>query len=119
MRIVPVSNTAHMLIRCGVSSLKQTLPTNIRQNLYFIYKEAVTNAARHSNADTVSVSLKKSADGFEMCIADNGTVQAKDYKTSGLGTSNMHMRAEKMGGKLEISRENGYCVVVRLRDLNG
>lgn len=95
-------------------NLKKNLPTNIRQNLYLIYKEAVTNAAKHSNGDTLSVILKKSGAGLEMHICDNGTAAAKNYKTTGSGTSNMQMRAEKIGGTLEIIRENGYCVHLRL-----
>lgn len=98
-------------------SLRQNLPTYIRQNLYLIYKEAVTNAAKHSNGDTISVSLKKSAALFEMRICDNGTTEEKGWKTTGQGVSNMQMRAEKIGGKVEISREDGYCVVLYLKTL--
>lgn len=96
---------------------KQNLPTHIRQNLYLIYKEAVTNAAKHSNGDTVSISLKKSGAGFEMRIRDNGTAAEKTWATTGLGTANMRMRAEKMGGTLEISRENGYCVTLKVKSI--
>lgn len=99
-------------------SLKQNLSTNIRQNLYLIFKEAVTNAAKHTNGDTLTVSLKKSGEGFEMRISDNGQVIEKTYKTTGLGTSNMQMRAEKIGGKLEINRENGFCVTLRMRHMD-
>lgn len=95
-------------------SLKQSLSTEIRQNLYLLYKEAVTNAAKHTNGDTVLVHLKKSPSGFEMSIHDNGQVAEKNYKTTGLGTSNMQMRAQKMGGTLEVSRENGFNVVLRM-----
>jgi signal transduction histidine kinase len=98
-------------------SLRQNLPTHIRQNLYLIYKEAVTNAAKHSNGDTVSISLKKSGASFEMRICDNGTTEEKTWKTTGQGVSNMQMRAEKIGGQVEISRTDGYCVVLRLRGL--
>ncbi len=98
-------------------SLKHNLPTHIRQNLYLIYKEAVTNAAKHSNGDLLTASLKKIPTGFEMRICDNGRVEEKAYKTTGSGTSNMQMRAEKIGGTLEISRENGFCVVLRLQGL--
>ena len=98
-------------------SLKQNLPTHVRQNIYLIFKEAVTNAAKHTNGDTVTVGLKQSVEGFEMRICDNGQVQEKMYKTTGLGTSNMQMRAEKIGGRLEISRGNGFCVVVRVERL--
>ncbi len=94
--------------------LKQNLPTQIRQNLYLIYKEAVTNAARHSNGDFVSIALKKWGNGLEMQVFDNGAVAEKTYKTTGLGASNMRLRAEKMGGTLEIKREGGFCVLVRV-----
>ncbi len=98
-------------------SLKQNLPTNIRQNIYLLYKEAITNAAKHTNGDMVTVSLKKTGEGFEMRICDNGQVEEKGYKTTGLGTSNMQMRAEKIGGNLEITREDGFCVVLRMGGL--
>ncbi|MCB0529164.1 MAG: hypothetical protein KDC65_11845 [Saprospiraceae bacterium] len=96
---------------------KHNLPTDIRQNLYLIYKEAVTNAARHSNGDFVSVLLQKTASGFEMHIVDNGRVVEKTWKTTGSGTSNMLMRAEKIGAALEISREDGFCVILRMKTL--
>ncbi|MFN0213959.1 MAG: triple tyrosine motif-containing protein [Saprospiraceae bacterium] len=98
-------------------SLKQNLPTNIRQNIYLIYKEAITNAAKHTNGDMVTVSLKKKGTGFEMRICDNGKVEDKGYKTTGLGTSNMQMRAGKIGGKLEITGEGGFCVVLHMGGL--
>ena len=61
-------------------NLKQNLPADIRQNLYLIYKEAVTNAAKHSNGDTLLVTMKKSGTGFEMRICDNGTTAEKACK---------------------------------------
>lgn len=102
-------------IQTELLNVRQILPANIRQSLYLIYKEAVTNAAKHSNGDTVSVSLKKSGAGFEMRIRDNGTAAEKTWTTTGSGTANMQMRAEKIGGTLEIGRENGYCVTLRVK----
>lgn len=99
-------------------NLKQNLPADIRQNLYLIYKEAVTNAAKHSNGDMLLVTMKKSGAGFEMRICDNGTTAEKAYKTTGSGTGNMHMRAEKIGGTLEINRNTGFCVILNLQALN-
>lgn len=98
-------------------SLKQNLTTNTRQNLYLIYKEAITNAAKHSNGDMVMVSLKKIGTGFEMRICDNGNMTEKSYKTTGLGTSNMQLRAEKLGGTMTISRDKGFCVVLGIGKL--
>lgn len=62
---------------------------------------SVTNATKHTNGDWVEIQLQTTDRGLELRIADNGTVMEKGYKTTGLGTSNMHMRAEKIGGKLE------------------
>ena len=97
----------------GQINPKQNMPAQFRQSLYLIFKEAVTNSIKHSNGDLLTVSFKKQAAGFEMRICDNGKVPEKTYVTTGSGTSNMRIRAEKIGGSLEINRENGFCVVVR------
>lgn len=54
-----------------------------------------------------------------MRVYDNGQTAEKAYKTTGLGTSNMQMRAEKIGAILEITRENGFCVTLRLLKFTG
>jgi signal transduction histidine kinase len=64
----------------------------------------------------VHISIKKTGAGMEMRICDNGTLEAKTYKTTGSGTANMQMRAEKIGGTIQISREKGYCVVLVVSD---
>jgi signal transduction histidine kinase len=96
--------------------LQKNMPANIRQNLYLIYKEAITNIAKHSDANRVRIKLQKwGQNGLEMQIADNGNAVEKAYKTTGSGTSNMQMRAEKIGGTLEIIRTNGFCVRLRVK----
>ncbi|MEZ4959355.1 MAG: two-component regulator propeller domain-containing protein [Saprospiraceae bacterium] len=94
---------------------KKTLPVDVRQNLYLICKETLTNIAKHSNGDAVQVSLTRTGEVFEMRISDNGRVEEKPYKTTGLGLSNMRMRAERLGGSIEFSTENGFCVSVRIK----
>lgn len=93
--------------------LKQELTTDVRQNLYLIFKEAVTNAAKHTNGDTVNIRLRKSTECFEMLIHDNGRVEEKTYKTTGLGQSNMRMRAEAIGATLEIDVKDGFQIRLR------
>lgn len=95
--------------------LKKNRPVDVRQNLYLISKEALANIARHSNGDAVQVSLSRTGDLFEMRISDNGRVAEKNYKTTGLGLSNMRMRAERLGGTIEFSTENGFSVSVRFK----
>ncbi len=96
-------------------ALTKNMPAHIRQNLYLIYKEALTNIAKHSNAAKVQVKLHKfGANGLEMSIQDNGEVKQKDYKTTGLGLSNMRMRAEQIGATFHVDPSNGFLIVVQL-----
>ncbi len=106
-------------IHCDIEhfniDLGANIPTDIRQNLYLIYKEAITNVAKHSNGDTVFVAMKRSKGQFEMCIRDNGKVEEKNYKPSGMGQSNMKMRAHRIGASLQTIKENGYEINLKMK----
>lgn len=96
-------------------ALTKNIPSQIRQALYLIYKEAITNCAKHSKGDRVQVRLQKFGNkGLEMSIHDNGEVQEKNYKTTGLGLSNMRMRAEQIGGTFLVDTTQGFLIVVQI-----
>lgn len=102
------------------------LAGNIRQDLYFIYKEAINNIARHSDATLVEIELEQFAQTFEMFIRDNGnggnptsgagknTTHRVTAKT-GQGTENMRMRAQRLGGELTIDNRVGYTLTLRTK----
>lgn len=97
----------------------QRMPVNIRQNLYFIFKESINNVAKHSNASLVDISLGNFGNAFEMIIQDNGTkIQPKLNYKNGQGLSNLQMRAERINAKLNISRHNGFSIQLKMRRLN-
>jgi len=83
---------------------------DIRQNVYLIFKEAVNNAAKHSNGDRLDVRLKQTPQILSLTVADNGAVDQSQIKTSGTGLSNLKMRAKRIGGELSIDWENGVEV---------
>ena len=93
----------------------QKLPVNIRQNLYFIYKEAINNIAKHSNASEVSINLGNNGTGFEMQVHDNGNGKAKPSVKTGQGISNIQMRAQRINARLEINKENGYTIYLKMK----
>ncbi|MEN0049267.1 MAG: triple tyrosine motif-containing protein, partial [Bacteroidota bacterium] len=96
-------------------ALKKNMPTNIRQNLYLICKEAITNAVKHSNGNRVQIQFKKHGrNGIELTIHDNGKVVEKDHKTTGLGMSNMRLRVEQIRGQLQVDQEDGFLIRVVL-----
>jgi len=86
----------------------------IRQNLYLIFKEAITNTAKHSNGNLVQVDLTMRKTHFEMRIHDNGVVDSKSYKTTGLGISNIKMRTKNLGGELSIDTVAGYEITLKI-----
>ena len=44
---------------------------DVQQSLYLIYKEAVTNTAKHTSGCTVNINLTDGADGFTVSIHDS------------------------------------------------
>lgn len=100
----------------------QKMPVNIRQNLYFIFKEAINNIAKHSSATEVNIRFGNRGNDFELVVEDNGqpgsnlTTDGKNlHKRKGQGLSNMKMRAERINADLQILKEPGYSIQVRMR----
>ena len=72
-------------------------------HLYYIAREAVANAAKHSRATKIDISLEADRDGFALGIRDNGTgFSAPTPQAAGMGLRIMHYRARVIGATLEI-----------------
>ncbi len=83
----------------------------IRQNLYLILKEAITNVIKHSDGNKVVIGLQKTGNSLNLNIKDNGSGR-EDLPSDGLGLSNMKRRAEKIGGQLVFGYQEGFQVSV-------
>lgn len=72
-------------------------------------QEALTNAARHSQAEQVWLSLARRNGNIELEVRDNGrgAVQAR----AGNGLTGMRERLEDVGGGLRFSGNEGFHVV--------
>lgn len=81
-----------------------------RQNVYLIFKEAINNIIKHSNATEIAVSIRQQHKGFEMIISDNGSESKNPDKRPGQGLKNMKMRAQQIRGSLTIDKQNGYQI---------
>jgi signal transduction histidine kinase len=109
--VLSVQTTA-IDFHCAGLDMQKKLPVNFRQNIYLIFKEAINNIAKHAEASHVDVEIKNINGHFNMAIRDDGKGwRENDYtKLSGHGLRNMKMRAARIGGDLNISR-NGGCTV--------
>ena len=110
--------------RYGMEILLTIEPLELRADvcadLFHITQEAVANAGRHANADTVSISLRTLDGDVELRVADDGSgFRDTDPLAAGepghLGLASMRERAEVLGGELSIdSAERGTRVLVRV-----
>jgi ligand-binding sensor domain-containing protein/two-component sensor histidine kinase len=72
------------------------------KELYLIFKEAVNNAAKYSDAQTMTVNLAMSAGRLAMTIADDGRGFRKEDICQGNGLRNMNHRARKLGATFDL-----------------
>ena len=98
----------------GKIDRQKKLPVNIRQNLYFIFKEAINNVVKHSKATKVVVELGNQGSRFELKIKDNGAGEnisdLGKSKKPGQGISNIKMRARRINALLDIAQHDGFTV---------
>jgi signal transduction histidine kinase len=86
-----------------------------RYELLCIYKEAVTNAAKHANGRYVKVSLRYSGSKLIMMIIDDGKGFTMDEAAMlGRGISDMRRRAAAINATLYIESEINTGTVVKL-----
>jgi signal transduction histidine kinase len=76
---------AHILLRCT--------------------QEIVTNAARHSGADNLWITIKSDGEAFSIQAHDDGRGSAS--AAGGFGIPGMRERVEKAGGQVHIATEPG------------
>jgi PAS domain S-box-containing protein len=83
------------------------------RTLYRIFQEALTNIAKHADANRVNVQLRRSSNYVHFMIEDDGKgfdaneVGARDEKRKGLGLALMEERADLVGGTLDIRSRDG------------
>ncbi len=98
---------------------EKKIPVQVRQNLYLIFKEAITNVAKHSDATQVLVNFTKEGSRFKMTIRDNGQKKDLNGKTisslNGSGLKNIQMRAKHINADLKIRKERGYEIELAMK----
>ncbi len=74
------------------------------RHLYYIAKEAVTNAGKHSGATRIAVSFREAEECLEMRVVDNGRgCDGEIGCRDGLGMRIMKYRADMIGAKFSIA----------------
>jgi two-component system sensor histidine kinase DevS len=108
------ANSRSQAILLGPRNGMEGLPTANATTLFHICQEALANAAKHAKAGLVDVQLLTSDQRVILEVTDDGLGfdLRKMNVTLGHGLSNMHFRAQKVGGDVEINSEPGSGTTV-------
>lgn len=102
-------------LQCTVEEVGEVpvVEEHVTGHFYRIIQEAMNNAARHSKATQIKVSIAGNAQQIRVRIQDNGVgINEHSNNGSGMGLRIMKYRAEVIGASLEVRRgtENGTVV---------
>jgi signal transduction histidine kinase len=86
--------------------------------LFSIFRETLTNIAKHAAADHVDIELDCTEEGVELTVIDDGRglVPADRLKPTSFGLRGMEERAAQLGGTVAFTaaKPRGTCVAVRV-----
>ena len=85
------------------------LPMTHQQALYRVAQEALTNVARHAEADRVSVSLRENGDAVVLEVVDDGRGfdSVLTYAGNSMGLQGMKERLAVISGTLDVESAPG------------
>lgn len=90
------------------------LDDDVQLVVYRVAQEALTNAARHSDAGRIALSVRRAAEGVELEVTDDGSGFAFEQSERGLGIGGMRERALLIGAELTIESRPGDGTTVHL-----
>lgn len=102
-------------VRADEADLSRKLSLELRQSFFLVFKEAVTNAAKHARARHVEVVLSEKQGVLELCVRDNGRGFRPEEPTQGHGLQSLKRRAAAVRGQLVIESAPGGGTSVVLR----
>lgn len=88
----------------------------LRKNLFLIIKESFHNIIKHSDANTVTVTLATNKNMLAIEVIDNGKKEHNDQPAigSGNGLKNMKKRMDEVGGTIHFSTVNGMTIYLEV-----
>lgn len=81
--------------------------TQVRQNTYRIFKEAIHNIVRHSQARSATIKLSRTGNHILLQIEDDGTGFNPSQVKKGSGFNSMIYRAEEIKGVFRMDAAGG------------
>lgn len=87
--------------------LPDHLSTELQTAIYRITQEALTNIARHAEADQITICIQTTSADIQIAIADNGQGFQPELNTTGFGLQGMRERTLALNGEFHIASQPG------------
>lgn len=91
---------------------KKNIKVVQRENIYFIFKEAINNIVKHAQTEEVKVIIGNIDGSFQMRIENKGIAANDEPIKTGQGLLNMQMRAKKMNAQIQILRNKNFTILL-------
>lgn len=109
--------------RTGIRCILSVNPKDIKMNddhstaIFRIFQETLTNAARHSKASRIDVTLRADEHELLLQVQDNGIGISQERKTNkkSFGLLGIRERANFMGGEVDIASKPGEGTSIILK----
>jgi signal transduction histidine kinase len=90
------------------------IDTDMRREIFLIFKEAVNNAIRHSCGTLVKIKLSVDNGALQLAVEDNGFGFDAATTQGGHGLFSIRQRAQRIGGELQVTSTPGTGTAVNL-----
>ena len=104
---------SHISVERQISVEENEIPDSLKTVLFRVIQEAMNNIAKHSKADLVRLSLRKTESRIELTIQDNGAGFNLENIKQGLGLTSMRERTELSGGTFEVQSTVGTGTIIK------
>lgn len=91
---------------------------NIKYCFIMIVKEAFSNVAKHSNADSITIIVREHPVFYQLLIKDNGTKTNAKVSDEGIGLENMKARVINLNGNITINNNAGFKIFISIPKKN-
>ncbi|WP_121810301.1 PAS domain-containing sensor histidine kinase [Mucilaginibacter kameinonensis] len=108
--------TPKMLIKTRLTRLNERMALPVESNIFRILQELVNNAMKHSEANLITIEVKKNK-RVELSVSDNGKgfkiVKPEDI-ASGSGLSSIRNRLSLYNGSIDIDSKPGIGTLIKV-----
>ena len=91
------------------------LDSDLRRQLYLVFKEAINNVSRHAQATRVEIDLRLDGNAAILEVRDNGRGFDPEDAGAGNGLNSLRGRAQRLRGtfSIESGKGNGTRLIFR------